>query len=95
MLGIIIVGYHQVSESISWVKVISKWLQISPESIILKVFLTSHMLGIVTVGYDQVSEQGLKSIGNMGTPFPGREPFGRKEGAFLMKNQEDSWYFGP
>ena len=23
--------------------------------------------------------QGLKSIGNVGTPFPGRQPFGRKE----------------
>ena len=43
MLGIARVRSDQVSESISWVKVNSKWLQISPESTIEKVFLTSYM----------------------------------------------------
>ena len=56
MLGIARVGYDKVSESISWVKVNSKWLQISPESTIEKVFLTSYMLGIARVRSDQVSE---------------------------------------
>jgi hypothetical protein len=33
--------------------------------------------------------QGLKSIGNTGTAFPGRQIVGRKEEAFIMMNQED------
>ena len=40
-----------------------------------------------------VIPQGLKSIGNMGTAFPGREQFDRKEGASSMRNQEDTWSF--
>jgi hypothetical protein len=39
--------------------------------------------------------QGLKSIGNTGTAFPGRQTVGRKEEAFIMSNQEDRWSFIP
>jgi hypothetical protein len=39
--------------------------------------------------------QGLKSIGNTGTGFPGRQTVGRKEEAFIMRNKEDRWYFMP
>jgi hypothetical protein len=38
-------------------------------------------------------KQGLKSIGNVGTPFPGRQTPGRKKGAFTMKNHEVKRYF--
>ena len=31
--------------------------------------------------------QGLKSIGNVGMGFPGRQTFGRKEEAFKIGNQ--------
>jgi hypothetical protein len=36
--------------------------------------------------------QGLKSIGNAGMAFPGRQTSGRKEEALLMKNEEFKWY---
>jgi hypothetical protein len=39
--------------------------------------------------------QGLKSIGNTGTAFPGRHTVGRKEEAFFMRNQEEMWSFMP
>jgi hypothetical protein len=39
--------------------------------------------------------QGLKSIGNAETTFPGRQAFGRKVGPFSMRNQEDRLYFEP
>jgi hypothetical protein len=39
--------------------------------------------------------QGLKSIGNTGTAFPGRQTVGRKEEAFIMRNQEEWWSFMP
>ena len=41
----------------------------------------------------KVVTQGLKSIGNTGTVFPGGQTFGRKGGAFTEKNQEDRWNF--
>ena len=56
MLTMVRVGSDQVSESISWVKVNSKGLKISPESTILRAFLTSHMLTMVRVGSDEVLE---------------------------------------
>jgi hypothetical protein len=33
--------------------------------------------------------QGLKSIGNAGMRFPGRQTIGRKVGAFTIKKKED------
>ena len=39
--------------------------------------------------------QGLKSIGNTGTAFPGRQTVGRKEEAIIMRNQEDRRSFTP
>ena len=40
----------------------------------------------------ETEDQGLKSIGNAGTAFPGRQTSDRKEGAFPMKKQEHKWY---
>ena len=34
-------------------------------------------------------KQSLKIIGNAGKAFPGRQTFGRKQGALTMRNQED------
>jgi hypothetical protein len=39
--------------------------------------------------------QGLKSIGNAGTAFPGRHTTDRKKGPFTMKNQELKCYIKP
>ena len=50
MLGFVRVGSVQVSESISWVEVISKWLQISPESTIEKVLFKSVIWEFLPTG---------------------------------------------
>jgi hypothetical protein len=51
-------------------------------------------LSSTSISYPTSSAQGLKSIGNTGTVFPGRQPVGRKEEAFIIRNQ-DSWSFIP
>ena len=51
MLGIVRVGYDQVSESISWVKVISKWLKISSEGYLASRGFQSYILLVVDSEY--------------------------------------------